>query len=666
MPNGAAISTIASVARSTGNTNSVNLSATGAPTGVTVTITQPALGSFGTIFVVSSVTAVPGVYPITINATDGAATATATLTATINATDAIAITPTSSALIARQDGTIASTAFTVARSFGNTGSISVTASNLPIGLTASFVQPGAGTTGTVTFTTSSVPAAAGVYAVTLTATDGTATGTATVNVTVGVVLTLVNVTNTAIGNAGHLQQFMSTGFQPSTYNNGFFTAFPGTSNLTALNSEHLRLQPVTGALPWLANSSPQAASDWNFTGLDTTVQPVLGIDDNSPIFQIAQAPAFLSNSSGEFIYNSTNLALLTTYAQNLVRYYNAGGFTWGGQHFQSANASHITWWAIFNEPNLNGLTAAQYVTIYNTLVPAMLAVDPTLKFVALELSDYAGQPQLYLPQLVLPGASGGLNAPVNAMATHFYGTCKQATTDAALFSGIAQFVSDVQYFRTELATRSDLAGVPVWVTENNVNSDYPLTNGYSACTPTVLYVLDPRGTSAFFTAYRPLTFSQLGKAGSQALYHFLYEGTQAYGEVNSGSNAKTLAYWTDYSIERTFPWNGNSAGSVLYKTTTTEPLATVDVMATLNADNSVSLMVTNYATASPTDDNGSGAARTVYVNLSALGLFSTATETDLNAETSLTTGPTSTTYTPTSTLTLNFAGYGSSMIVLKP
>ena len=76
-----------------------------------------------------------------------------------------------------------------------------------------------------------------------------------------------------------------------------------------------------------------------------------------------------------------------------MRYYNTGGFTWGGQHFQSPSSNPITWWAIFNEPNLNGLTAAQYVQLYNTLVPAMLAVDPTLKFSALELSDYAGQLQ---------------------------------------------------------------------------------------------------------------------------------------------------------------------------------------------------------------------------------------------------------------------------------
>jgi hypothetical protein len=631
-----------------------------------VTTTQPAAGAFGTIFLASSASVTPGTYPITVTASDGTANSAATLSTTLYPPDAITVTASSSSVIVRQDATPVSVPLTFTRSVGNTNSISVSASGLPTGLTVAFTQPAGGTTGAVTFMTSATPAAAAVYPITLTATDGKATATAFVSVTVGVVLTVNNAVDTTIGLSGHLQEFMSTGFQPSTYNNGFFTNFPSATTLTALNSEHLRLQPVVGAIPWNANSSPQAVTDWSFTGLDQTVQPVLNIDDNSPIFQIAKAPGFLDDSNGHFIYNSTNLALLTTYAQNLVRYYNAGGFTWGGQHFQSASSHHITWWAIFNEPNLNNITAAQYVSMYNTLVPAMLAIDPTLKFVGLELSDYSGQPQAFLPTLVLPAGSGGINAPMNAIATHFYGTCVQSTTDASLFNGVAQFVTDINYFHTELATRNDLASVPVWVTENNVDSDYPLTTGYSSCTPTQLYVLDTRATSTFFTAYRPLIFSKLGKAGNESLYHFLYEGSQAYGEVNSGSDAPTIAYWTDYWLQRTFPWDGVSAGATLYKTTSTETTPTVDLMATLNANGSVSLMVTNYAVANSTDDNGAGAARTVFVNLPGFGTFSSATEVDLNASTPVATGPASYSITPTSTLSLTFNGYGSSMITLKP
>ncbi len=45
--------------------------------------------------------------------------------------------------------------------------------------------------------------------------------------------------------------------------------------------------------------------------------------------------------------------------------------------------------------------------------------------------------------MVAPVASGGIDAMPNALATHFYGTCNQTTTDAVVFANAAQFVTDV-------------------------------------------------------------------------------------------------------------------------------------------------------------------------------------------------------------------------------
>ena len=81
---------------------------------------------------------------------------------------------------------------------------------------------------------------------------------------------------------------------------------------------------------------------------------------------------------------------------NLVRYYNTGGFTDAGQFYQSPTPYPVTWWGIFNEPDINGVTAAEYVTLYNTVVPDMAEADPSIKFVAVEL---AGRPETYLPTL---------------------------------------------------------------------------------------------------------------------------------------------------------------------------------------------------------------------------------------------------------------------------
>ena len=344
----------------------------------------------------------------------------------------------------------------------------------------------------------------------------------------------------------------------------------------------------------LANSSPQLASDWSFTALDKTVQPLLAAGDASPQFQIAQAPVFLNNSSGQFVVNSANLATFASYAANLVRYYNTGGFTWGGQHFQSASSTHITQWAIFNEPNLNGISAAQYVQIYNALVPAMLAVDPTLHFSTLELSGgYSGQATAYMPTLVQPAASGGLAAQVDVLTTHFYASCNQTDTDASIFASVAQFVSDITYMRKELKLRADLANLPIWVTENNVNADFQQTNGYSTCHPSQIFVADARGSSAFFAAWRPYVFSQIGKAGSQALYHFLFEGSSQFGEVSATTDAPALSYWIDYWLQRTFPVVITSNPSLILTTSNTQATPDIEVLATRNADQSVSLLVSD-------------------------------------------------------------------------
>jgi hypothetical protein len=92
-------------------------------------------------------------------------------------------------------------------------------------------------------------------------------------------------------------------------------------------------------------------------------------------------------------------------------------------------------------------------------------------------------------------------------STHCYPTCNQKGTDVVLFSTVPTFVSDVQYFRQQLAARMDLANVPVWVTENNVNADYAVANGMNNCNPGQEFVPDTRGTTAFLLR-GVLTFSR--------------------------------------------------------------------------------------------------------------------------------------------------------------
>jgi hypothetical protein len=428
------------------------------------------------------------------------------------------------------------------------------------------------------------------------------------------------------------------------------------------------LQSVSQGVAMSTNTG--TAADWNFTIMDQTVQPVLASADHSPEFQIATAPAWMCFSNGQLDV-ANHVKDFAAYAANLVRYYNKGGFDWGGTHFQSPSGLPITWWGIFNEPNGNGISATDYVTIYNTVVPAMLAVDPTIKLSAIEYSDYGlgtgdgGDPMTYLPTFVAAGNAGGANAQVDIVSTHFYSSCDQTNTDTELMATVPQFAANVSYFYEELKKRADLADVPVWVTENNVNADYQGVNGMSTCNPNQVFVDDHRGTSAFFAGWRPYVFSALGKVGNQALYHWAYDGDQQYGEVDPSGNAY-LSYWVDKTLATLYPSTPASAGPEILELTATDT-TTVETLATKNAAGTVMVMVDDHAVASSTDNNGAGAPRTVIVDLSGLGNFSSASVLTIDTNTSATTGPpTAVSVTPATRMSVTVGGYGVAWLILKP
>jgi Glycosyl hydrolase catalytic core len=300
------------------------------------------------------------------------------------------------------------------------------------------------------------------------------------------------------------------------------------------------------------------------------------------------------------------------------------------------------------------------------VVPAMLAVDPTIKLSAIEYSDYGlgtgdgGDPMTYLPTFVAAANSGGENAQVNIVSTHFYSSCNQSDTDQDLMNTVPQFAANVSYFYQEFQTRPDLANVPVWVTENNVNADYS-TNGMSTCNPGQVFVDDHRGTSAFFAGWRPYVFSALGKVGNQALFHWDYDADQQYGEVDPNGNTY-LSYWVDQALATIYPATPGQSILELTATDTT----TVETLATKKADGSVTVMVDDHAVATAADNNGSGAPRTVIVDVSSLGTFSSASELSINVNSSATSAPTAVSVTPAARMTVTVPGYGVMFLQLKP
>ena len=271
---------------------------------------------------------------------------------------------------------------------------------------------------------------------------------------------------------------------------------------------------------------------------------------------------------------------------------------------------------------------------------------------------------VFLPPFVAPASQGGVNTQVDVMSTHFYSSCNQLDTDSALMNTVPQFAANVSYFYQELKRRTDLANVPVWVTENNVNADYSNGNGKSVCNPAQTFVTDRRGTSAFFAAWRPYVFSQLGKVGNQALYHWAYDSDQQYGEVDLSGNTY-LSYWVDKTLAAIYPSTVAAPGPSILELSATESTS-VEILATKNADGSVTVMVDDHAVASAADNNGMGAPRTVIVDVSGLGTFSSASMVTIDATTSLTNGPSPVSVTPAARMAVNLGGYGVAFLTLKP
>lgn len=462
--------------------------------------------------------------------------------------------------------------------------------------------------------------------------------------------------------SGPFDLALSTSFQPAEWDYQFFQTSLNakTTLLGNLQPQHIRLQGISQGVP---QTTP---TTWDFTVLDAITQPVLAVGDQSPEFQVAKAPAFMctnNDASNTDTFLDTTYSQFATYAQDLVRYYNKGGFTAPDGPHASPSGLPIQWWGIYNEPTINNFTdpttgATEYTKMYNKVVPLMQQADTSgaLKFVALELCCDSSDSWP-------PVFAAGVTAQVDAVAVHYYSSCNQRDLDQQIFNTVPGFASDVQNIYGILQSPSAnpaLTNVPIWVTENNVNADFNAGNGLSACNPGQTFVTDLRGSDAFFAAWRPYVFSQVGKAGVQLLYHWDFDADAQFGEVDYNTGQTQLSYWVDYWLAQMFPGTGQQL-----LTFNNSNNAQVEVLPVSNPDGSVVVLVANHAVASATDNNGKGLKGTVTVNVSALGAFTTASLVTFDSTTSPVTGPTPVSISPASPITLTLNGYSSALLKLQ-
>ncbi|HKD80619.1 MAG TPA: choice-of-anchor D domain-containing protein [Candidatus Angelobacter sp.] len=184
---GSSASSTITVTPSGGFTSGVSLSASGLPAGVTATFgANPATSTSSVTFTASS-TATTGTSTVTVTGVSGALTHTTTISLTVNAVAAPNFSLSASpASVSVTQGSSANSTITVTPSGGFTGSVSLSASGLPAGVTATFGTNPTTSTSVVTFTASSA-ATTGTSTVTITGTSGALTHTTTISLTVNAV-----------------------------------------------------------------------------------------------------------------------------------------------------------------------------------------------------------------------------------------------------------------------------------------------------------------------------------------------------------------------------------------------------------------------------------------------------------------------------------------------
>jgi len=364
-----------------------------------------------------------------------------------------------SALTIYQNGVPCTVNVTITRPSGDTQAVILTVTPSLSSTNVTVRSPGTGNFGSVSFATggplplpgvgTAASATPGTNNLTVTASDGKTTANASLALTVGVAAVVgsgVDHTKGMNGN-GRLQEFMSTSIQMSWPNPLFINpADLAEPLLGALGSHHINMQSIGAGIP---ETSPGV---WDFSDNDVLANYIMAVSDHSPELEVAAAPAYMSDSNGDPI--DTSYQTFAAYAADLVTYYNthtgitdatscttieppfsaasgeASGVTFNKIPCVSTppnGVGHVPYWGIWNEPNTSSVLFGDccgddtpsgpqnYAEMYNVVVPAMKAVDPNSKFIALELSDWSGQAEQYLPTFLQY-----VTAPVDAIGIHFY------------------------------------------------------------------------------------------------------------------------------------------------------------------------------------------------------------------------------------------------------
>jgi hypothetical protein len=468
--------------------------------------------------------------------------------------------------------------------------------------------------------------------------------------------------------AGTLETQMST----NNVWSGMIDQAPGAQALlNALHAPLVRLH--VGDDGWPEAMPEITQGSWDMSALDALVTDIFKTGQQ-PLMNIKFAPDWMwtcypnsigiSGTQGTGTVADLTFAPFATYMARLVSYYNKGSMTTesGTVITNPYGTSHrVTYWELWNEPDLNietpcapsngyGITPAQYVTMWNAATAAMLAVDPTLKFVGPATAGSQFGSSTTTGNQYVDDLMTSASVKPAALSFHGYGSWDNSVTDQTIFDGdnsdpanhccggITDIVGGVKALHTYYPT------LPIWLTEVNVNAAWG-NDPYQ------------RPWTAFGAAWWGALFQQVAPLGVAMIHEYDVIDAPQFGLMSDQSGAPYLPYWEQMALNAAFP-----PGSTLLSSSSSA--AGILALAASRPDGKTSILVVNRQVNSSTTTGGTGLAATVTVNLpsapSALSLQ------QIDATTSAATGPVAVSLPVSVSPQLTFGGYGMAILTVSP
>jgi hypothetical protein len=278
-----------------GFTGAVDLSLSGAPSGVTATFAPTSTSSTSTLTVTASNTASAGTSTLTISGASGALVNTVTLPLSVHAPSFLVEGP---SYLNIGQGTSSTSNFSVVPQYGFNGMVNLTVSGLPTGVTASF-SPNPTANGSVLTLTASSTAVTGNSTLTITGTSGALTST--MKLTLGVnspsfILSSPGILNLGRGASGNVSVGINA--QNGFAGNVTFSVSGLPSGVTALWNPN----PTTGTSTLTLTTSSSATpgtSTLTITGTSGYLKATttLSLTVEAPGFTVS-GPGYVSLGQG--------------------------------------------------------------------------------------------------------------------------------------------------------------------------------------------------------------------------------------------------------------------------------------------------------------------------------------------------------------------------------